>query len=184
MSIQLRQASASAAELDRARAERERLEVSLAELTEERDALLANLGALTIELASVREEAAVLAERNQSLDNMSSRLVDAEARVVRETAGHAETRRVLAQALADLVGGSPAASSARAVSLAAPESAFLLFAPVGTGYELLERTGLRPEPGAELEVEELSGARFAVAKVGRSPLPLDARPCLYLERLS
>ena len=62
----------------------------------------------------------------------------------------------------DLVGSSPSASSARAVSLAAPELAFLLLAPVGIGYEL---------------VEELGGARKG-RSLAATP---DTRPCFYLD---
>jgi hypothetical protein len=53
----------------------------------------------------------------------------------------------------------------------------LLFVSKPSGYELVEREGDPPTPGAVIEVEE---ARFMVAKIGPSPLPNDARPCAYL----
>ena len=59
------------------------------------------------------------------------------------------------------------------------EGKYLLFVSKPSGYELLERNGEPPAPGAEVELEE--GARFTVAKVGSSPLPDDERPCAYLQ---
>jgi hypothetical protein len=53
----------------------------------------------------------------------------------------------------------------------------LLFVSKPSGYELIERDGEAPAPGAGVELEE---ARFTVAKVGPSPLPDDERPCAYL----
>lgn len=58
----------------------------------------------------------------------------------------------------------------------------LLFVSKPSGYELVERDGDAPEPGSEVEVED--GTRFAVAKIGPSPLPQDDRPCAYLQRIS
>ncbi len=55
---------------------------------------------------------------------------------------------------------------------------YLLFISKSSGYELADREGEPPAPGAEVEVGE---TKFAVAKIGTSPLPGDARPCAYLE---
>ena len=54
----------------------------------------------------------------------------------------------------------------------------LLFVPKPTGYELEERDGEPPEPGAEVE---LNGTAMTVAKVALSPLPGDQRRCVYLQ---
>ena len=54
----------------------------------------------------------------------------------------------------------------------------LLFVSKPTGYELLEREGDAPEPGAELELDEV---RYTVVKLGPSPLPEDERACAYLQ---
>jgi hypothetical protein len=56
---------------------------------------------------------------------------------------------------------------------------YLLFVSKPSGYELVERDGQPPAPGAEVELED--GLRFTVAKLGPSPLPNDARPCAYLQ---
>jgi hypothetical protein len=59
-----------------------------------------------------------------------------------------------------------------------PERKHLLFLSKPSGYELVERTGEAPQPGAEVELED---ARYTVSKVGPSPLPDDARACAYLQ---
>jgi hypothetical protein len=56
---------------------------------------------------------------------------------------------------------------------------YLLFVSKPSGYELLERDGEAPAPGAEVELDD--GARFTVAKLGPSPLPDDERLCAYLQ---
>jgi hypothetical protein len=61
------------------------------------------------------------------------------------------------------------------------EGKHLLFVSKPSGYELVEREGEPPEPGAEVEVGD-DGLRFTVSKIGRSPLPQDERPCAYLQR--
>ncbi len=57
----------------------------------------------------------------------------------------------------------------------------LLFVSKPSGYELVEREGEPPEPGAGVEVGD-DGLRFTVSKIGPSPLPDDDRPCAYLQR--
>ena len=52
---------------------------------------------------------------------------------------------------------------------------YLLFAWSPSGYELRERDGEPPEVGSELDDD---GHRLVV-KIGPSPLPGDARPCVY-----
>ncbi len=53
----------------------------------------------------------------------------------------------------------------------------LLFVWKASGYELAEREGEPPAPGAEVEE---GNARFVVTKVGPSPLPGDRRRCAFL----
>jgi hypothetical protein len=58
-------------------------------------------------------------------------------------------------------------------------ASFLLFKPAGGGgYELLEREGWPPTAGETLEIDK---RRFTVTRIGRSPLPVDRRPCIYLQ---
>jgi hypothetical protein len=71
-----------------------------------------------------------------------------------------------------------AATSGREAS--PPPDRHLLFLRRGTGggYELLERDGTPPRPGETIDVD---GDAFVVVKAGRSPRPLDATPCAFLE---
>jgi hypothetical protein len=58
----------------------------------------------------------------------------------------------------------------------------LLFVGTSSGYVLLEGDGPPPPLGPGIEVPGQAGG-FSVVKVGRSPLPNDARSCAYLERI-
>ena len=55
---------------------------------------------------------------------------------------------------------------------------YVLFVWTPSGYELREREGEPPSVGAEVEE---AGAQFTVAKLAASPLPGDARTCVYLQ---
>jgi hypothetical protein len=54
---------------------------------------------------------------------------------------------------------------------------YLLFVSKPSGYELHEREGDPPGVGAKIEQD---GKTMRVAKLARSPLPGDKRPCAYL----
>ena len=58
---------------------------------------------------------------------------------------------------------------------------YLLFVWKPTGYELVERAGEPPTPGAEVRLDENEAARFVVSKIAPSPLPGDQRRCAYLQ---
>jgi hypothetical protein len=60
---------------------------------------------------------------------------------------------------------------------------YLLFIWKPSGYELAEREGELPTPGAEVELGDDGGVRFFVSKLGPSPLPGDDRPCAYLQEV-
>lgn len=55
----------------------------------------------------------------------------------------------------------------------------LLFLPTPDGYAIVEADEPPPPPGQLLILEH---GCYRVQRVGRSPLPNDRRPCLYLER--
>lgn len=61
---------------------------------------------------------------------------------------------------------------------------FVLFVPLADRYELVERQGALPRIGSEVELSEAGAARFVVSKLGRSPLPVDPRPCVYLQTVA
>lgn len=58
--------------------------------------------------------------------------------------------------------------------------AFVAFAPTEEGYRLVELAGPAPVAGGTVEVPGCEGL-LVVSRVGASPLPLDDRPCAYLE---
>ena len=58
---------------------------------------------------------------------------------------------------------------------------FVAFAPTSEGYRLVQVPGRAPELGATVEIEGVEGP-LVVTRLGRSPLPLDSRPCAYLDR--
>lgn len=58
---------------------------------------------------------------------------------------------------------------------------YVAFAPTGDGYRLLQVEGRPPQLGATVEVDGVEGP-LVVTRLGRSPLPLDLRPCAYLDR--
>jgi hypothetical protein len=55
----------------------------------------------------------------------------------------------------------------------------LVFVPRHTGYELAERDGDPPGPGAEVALD--GDGTYVVVKVSPSPLPEDDRLCAYLQ---
>jgi hypothetical protein len=57
----------------------------------------------------------------------------------------------------------------------------VLFVPTADQYQLIERKGAAPAEGEVVRVS--GGARFRVLRIGPSPLPGKAVPCVYLERL-
>ena len=58
---------------------------------------------------------------------------------------------------------------------------YVAFAPTSEGYRLVQVPGGSPELGATVEIEGIEGP-LVVTRLGRSPLPLDSRPCAYLDR--
>jgi hypothetical protein len=61
------------------------------------------------------------------------------------------------------------------------ETGYLEVFPGEGGYVLRDRSGHCPSAGDRVDGED--GVGYVVLKVGRSPLPNDARRCAYLERL-
>jgi chromosome segregation ATPase len=59
---------------------------------------------------------------------------------------------------------------------------FLAFAPTREGYHLVACEGDPPPVGGRLQLPACEG-ELVVTRIGRSPLPLDERPCAYLEQI-
>ncbi len=119
---------------------------------------------------------AALTEEREAADR---RLASLESRLADEAARHVETQRVLAQALDELSGLRPAPGSG-AEDEQGPED-YLCFAPGKEGYRLTACAGRVPATG---DVYELGGADHVVTRIGRSPLPVDPRRCVYLQPVS
>ena len=64
---------------------------------------------------------------------------------------------------------------------ALPLDGCVAFAPTAEGYRLIELPGAPVDVGSTVEVECCDGP-LVVTRYGVSPLPLDRRPCAYLER--
>jgi hypothetical protein len=67
------------------------------------------------------------------------------------------------------------------VAAAAEARAYVAFAPTGAGYRLVEVDGAPPAVGDHVELRD-EDEPLVVSRMSVSPLPLDLRPCVYLER--
>jgi hypothetical protein len=59
----------------------------------------------------------------------------------------------------------------------------LIYAQLAGRYVLVERDGEPPGPGVTLELPELAEETLLVSRVGKSPLPNDARPCVFAQQV-
>jgi hypothetical protein len=59
----------------------------------------------------------------------------------------------------------------------------LVFAQLDGRYELITREGPPPEPSTAFELPDVDDGLFVVAGSRRSPLPGDARPCVFVQRV-
>jgi hypothetical protein len=57
----------------------------------------------------------------------------------------------------------------------------LIYAQLAGRYVLVERDGEPPEPDSILELPEIGEGKLLVCRIGRSPLPNDARPCVFAQ---
>jgi hypothetical protein len=78
--------------------------------------------------------------------------------------------------------------SASETKLSEPDPAdsrgHLVYAQLADRYVLVERDGDPPEPDAILELPEVGDEKLLVSRVGKSPLPNDARPCAFAQQVS
>jgi hypothetical protein len=147
--------------------------------------------------AAVEGRAGELDERERRLasDEAEARRraeeVDARERALRgrEDELHAREARLLADELgvrrrSEEVAAREAGQSAQPAAAAEPTpkprhepERCLLFVPGADGYRLVSLDVTPPAVGESVEID---GERFNVVRTGRSPLPGDARPCVYL----
>jgi peptidoglycan hydrolase CwlO-like protein len=62
-------------------------------------------------------------------------------------------------------------------------SSHLVFVQLGGGYELVETEGPPPPLHTLLELPQFSEDEFVVTRLGHSPLPSDARSCIFVQRV-
>jgi hypothetical protein len=62
-------------------------------------------------------------------------------------------------------------------------SGHLVFAQLAAGYVLVERDGVAPESNTTLELPEICEGTLLVGGIGRSPLPDDLRPCVFVQQV-
>jgi len=139
----------------------------------------AQLTALAADLRSreeqVRELEHDLAARRQELGAVELR----RAAVERREQAATDLEAALAEAAAELRArqGEPADPGPGLGPAQYAPTAHRLFLGVAP-YRFLDRQGPPPATGESVEVE---GTAFVVTRVGRSPVPGDERPCVYLE---
>ena len=156
----------------------ERIEESLA--ADDSAELKASLAELERKLEGqsvLSEEQVRVTERalRKGLAALGERLVDSETAYV--DAGNALRRSI------ERLGAAVVEADARMADQIPVSEAdgCVAFAPTPSGYRLVELPGTPPEIGATLELE-CSDGPLVVTRYGRSPLPLDGRPCAYLDR--
>lgn len=110
----------------------------------------------------------------KGLASLGERLVDSESAYV--DAGNA-LRRSIARLGAAVVEVDARMADRIPVT---EEEGCVAFAPTTAGYRLVELPGKPPEIGSTVEVEGCDG-QLVVTRYGNSPLPLDCRPCAYLD---
>jgi outer membrane murein-binding lipoprotein Lpp len=133
-------------------------------------------------------------DRNAEIERLTSDARSRNAEIVRLTVDvsgcdaeierlRQENGRLRAQAgrfVARLRGG-PEQSDEPEEAQAPILSSHLVFVQLNDGYELVESDGPPPPLNALLELPQFSEDDFVVTRLGRSPLPADARSCIFVQ---
>ena len=169
----------------------------------------AKLAAAEATLAERERELAELAESrthdSDKLEEQQSKLAATEAalterqRELTELADHARELEALAEAAArekyhleelnerlreqvEALRGAQAHVAWDEEEPPTPPSSHLVFVQLGERYELISRDGPPPERSTSLYLPDIDEGSFVVAGSRRSPLPGDARPCVFVQR--
>jgi hypothetical protein len=157
----------------------ERIEESLAaDHSAELEAKVLELARRLDEQAAVGQEQVRVTERalRKGLASLGERLVDTES-------AYADAGKALRRSIERLGAAVVEADARMADQIPVSEAeGCVAFAPTPDGYRLVEIPGPPPEIGSEVMLEICEGA-LVVTRYGRSPLPLDGRPCAYLDRV-
>jgi hypothetical protein len=172
--VESREAELAAAEEARAREADARVaaEAELAQLQSGALELSRSLEEARNAQIAARRDVGVLESRCAELEPLEALLAQANADAAARTQSLAELTLQLESLRAEL------AERPEAPPVEEPAAAHVVFLPGAEGYSLTERQGPAPGVGSD---EELDGVRLRVARIGRSPLPADARRCVFLE---
>ena len=156
----------------------ERIEESLAsDHSAELQAKVAQLAGRLDEQAALGEEQVRVTERalRKGLASLGERLVDTES-------AYADAGKALRRSI-ERLGAAVVEVDARMADRVpvSEEEGCVAFAPTAEGYRLIEIPGPPPDIGSSVELDGCDGP-LVVTRYGRSPLPLDGRPCAYLDR--
>ena len=158
-----------------------RADDATAALRETRDLLQDHDGRVTTATLELDHLRNALAERDRALEDadrararLDETLAEREAQLVKERAAVAVLQSRV------LIAGEPLSTDEVAGGVARePILGHVEYAPFPEGYRLIASDEPSPRPGDVVDVE---GHSFLVTRVGRSPLPADARPCAFLAR--
>lgn len=184
LDVRLTEANAKIEESARALADAEARARAAEPALEQLEALSAERERLLAAARDEREHARVRAE------DASAAIARAEARLAKESTraaalerelmsfGSALAERVgrLAELEAELAEGGTRVDKERSTP-SQPRTGHVCFVLVAGGYKLVDVDAVPARPG---ELVELDGKRFVAARIGRSPIPGDTRPCVYL----
>jgi hypothetical protein len=126
----------------------------------------AKLAAAEEQLADAERELAALRQTARRRRDQAARLVDR----IRK-----RDRRIAELSASETKTSQPDAGGPRG---------HLVYAQLADRYVLVERDGDPPEPDAILELPEVGDEKLLVCRLGKSPLPNDARPCAFAQHVS
>jgi chromosome segregation ATPase len=196
--VSLTDANTRVAALEPLQARLNELELTLAEATSaEAAARKSDLNAVRSEIAALGGELALNLAQLQERDEQDEAATRATAQAIRD--GLAELgRRLTASEEAYLESGRGLRRSIEGLGLAISaadghlgrsleeggQTAYVAFVTTDDGYRVVDCEGAPPFLGQVIELPGHEGTMLRVARLGRSPLPFDDRPCAYLEPVS
>lgn len=129
-------------------------------------------------LAQLEEQWAKLAAAEESLAECERELEELARRRGRDVHQLEEVNERLRAQIEELrrVPGESAAT------IPAAPASHLIFVQLDERYELISRDGPPPAPSTPLSLPDVDEGTFVVAGRRRSPLPGDARPCVFVQR--
>ena len=160
------------AEIERLTHDAENRDTGIERITDEANGRKAEIERLTNEVAN----------RNAEIERLTGDVAGCDAEIERL---RRESERLRAQATRFATRLREPVSQQSDLRAPAPApSSHLVFVQLGDGYELVESDGPPPPLHTLLELPQFSEAEFVVTRLGHSPLPADARSCIFVQRVS